>query len=230
MSNNLIDAGYLIIKNKNPDTNELTERYIDIMIDSESDEVVEPYFFLYNYGQSDRSMYYSIPTEALNHSETYNNTLSLTGSNIPSKGGVLSYLDKIYVPQVHPSSYESPIGSKLPMIEVCTGSENNAVNFSMGHIYVMILKGDYEVDLFARSEDLTFINSHNEDGVVSRMSMLPNPITLDKVDADLRSLVLTLSQDVKEINYGEAIYGEEVKRPIKWVVSSDTKSVRDLPN
>lgn len=230
MSNNLIDAGYLIIKNKNPDTNALTERFVDIMIDSESDEIVEPYFFLYNYGQSTRSMYYSIPTEVLNHSETYNNTLSLTGNNITSKGGVLSYLDKIYVPQIHPASYLTPIGTELPVIEICTGSENNAVNFSMGHIYTMLKKGDYELDLFARNEDLTFANSHLESDPGSRNSMFASPITLDKPEADLRSIVMTLSQDVKEINYGEAIYGDEVERPIKWIISQDTKSPKDLPS
>lgn len=230
MSNNLIDAGYFIIKNRDPDTDALSERFIDVLIDSESDEIVEPYFFLYNYGQAERSMYYSIPTEVLNHSETYNNTLSLTGNNISSKGGVLSYLDKIYVPQLHPSSYATPVGSSLPVIEVCTGSENNAVNFSMGHIYLMLKKGDYEADLFARSEDLTFANSHDESNPSFRNSLFTSPITLEKPEADLRSLVVTLSQDVKEINYGEAIYGDEVERPIKWVVSNDTKSVKDLPS
>lgn len=230
MSNNLIDSGYLIIKNRDPDTDSLSERFVDIMVDSESDEIVEPYFFLYNYGQAERSMYYSIPTEALNHEETYNNTLSLTGNNIPSKGKVLSYSDKIYVPQIHPSSYEVPIGSPLSIIEVCTGSENNSVKFSMGHIYVMLKKGDYEVDLFDRSENLLFSNSHNEYNLLLRNSILPKPIVLDKIEAEIRSLVITLSQDVKEINYGEAIYGDEVDRPIKWIVSNDTKSVRDLPS
>lgn len=230
MSNNLIDAGYFIIKNKNPDTDALSERFVEVLIDSESDEIVEPYFFLYNYGQSDRSMYYSIPTEVLNHSETYNNTLSLAGNNIPAKGGVLSYLDKIYVPQIHPSSFASPIGTAPTVIEVCTGSENNAVNFSMGHIYLMLKKGDYEANLYARIEDLSFANSHSESNPSERNSLLNAPITLDKPEADLRSLVVTLSQDVKEINYGEAIYGDEVERPVKWVVSFDTGSVRDLPS
>jgi hypothetical protein len=109
-----MDVGYARIKkidNTDPLNPVETYRYVDILIDNEADEVVEPYFFLYDYGQKERTLHYSVPLEGLNHTEVNQNTLEILGTQVPSVNKLLSYTNSIYFPQLHPSKFyiEEPI-------------------------------------------------------------------------------------------------------------------------
>jgi hypothetical protein len=246
-----MDVGYARIKkidNTDPLNPVETYRYVDILIDNEADEVVEPYFFLYDYGQKERTLHYSVPLEGLNHTEVNQNTLEILGTQVPSVNKLLSYTNSIYFPQLHPSKFyiEEPItpfawtppdfGELEPDVlpiepevsSVATGSEDNSGGDSMGHIYIMLYEGEVSLQLFYRHN--IFSDPHFVDNESGAIPMLDTEILLDKSDIPLRSIVLTLSVDREDINYSMAIFNDEVKTPVKWVVSPPKAIVRALPS
>lgn len=222
MSNNLREASFFRIKSLNgPD------RYVDVLIGGESMEVVEPYFFLYDYGQTDRTIGYILPAEGLNHDEVNENTSSFMGTNIRSKNQVLKYTNSVYFPQLHYSTYDSSI-LEPRVIDVVTGSEDNSLGDSMGHIYLMLKKGEYELQLFRRNPN--YLDPYYMAIPSEAVPLLSSNFSLERPDLDLRSIVVTLSADRALINYSQAIFGDEVETPVKWVISNPKKHVKGLPS
>jgi hypothetical protein len=111
---------------------------------------------------------------------------------------------------------------------VATGSEDNSGGDSMGHIYIMLYEGEVSLQLFYRHN--IFSDPHFVDNESGAIPMLDTEILLDKSDIPLRSIVLTLSVDREDINYSMAIFNDEVKTPVKWVVSPPKALVRALPS
>lgn len=234
-----MDVGYAritAVNNDDPDNPVISFRYVDILIDNECDEIVEPYFFLYDYGQKERSLHYNLPLEGLNHEEVNSNTLNILGTQVPHVNRVLKYTNAMYFPQIHPSQFSysdefviDPILPTAPLVStMASGSEDNSEGDSMGHIYIMLRKNETSLQLFYRHN--TFNDPHQELTPLDRVPILPNEIILDKEDIELRSIVITLSVDREDLNYSMAIFNDEVETPVKWVVSHPKKLMRALPS
>lgn len=224
MSNNLIEAGYIRIKSNITDQ----DRFVDVLIDVESDSIIEPYFFLYDYGQKARTLGYSLPVEAMNHKEVIANTMSFMGTYIPSLNHILKYANSVYLPQLHPCEYVERYRGTVDMNDVATGSEDESEGDSMGHIYLMLKAGEISLQLYRRNSDITDpYNLLNPEDVIP---LLDEEIHLDKPEVELRSIVITLSADRNNINYSQAIFGDEVTNPVKWVVSPPKKHLKKLPS
>jgi hypothetical protein len=92
----------------------------------------------------------------------------------------------------------------------------------------MLYEGEVSLQLFYRHN--IFSDPHFVDNESGAIPMLDTEILLDKSDIPLRSIVLTLSVDREDINYSMAIFNDEVKTPVKWVVSPPKALVRALPS
>lgn len=233
MSNNLMDVAYARIECRtpvfgDPDSFTPTYRYVDILIDNECDEIIEPYFFLYDYGQANRTIGYKVPLEGLNYDLVNDNTTSFMGSNIPNHNKVLVYTNSIYFPQLHESEFEGSILTNPTSIDVASGSEDISLGNSMGHVYLILKQYEVSLQLYKRHNNLS--DPYNLVDPSLRIPILSQEVELGNSELQLRSIVITLSLDTSNVNYSQAIYGDEVKTPVKWVVSSNKISPLSLPS